>query len=432
VGTLAEEGARLVDLHGQHAHQSLLTTATQRAALDRFGQVDLDPLRLARARGAELDAALTALGGDGRARARELDLLRFQVGEIVAAQLGDPDEDGALDAEEDRLAGAQAHRDAAERAHAALVDDGGGLDSVGIALAAVSGRGPFAELEARLRAASAELADLGAELRTTGDAIEEDPERLGAVRERRQRLRELRRKYGDTLGDVIAFGDEASARLAELEGHDVRAAQLEAERAQARRAEASAAAVVAAARRAAAPRLAEQVEAHLRQLAMARARVVIDVEGDDPADGVSFGLGANPGEPVLPLSKVASGGELARAMLALRLVLTEAPDTLVFDEVDAGIGGEAALAVGQALSTLGRRHQVLVVTHHAQVAAFADMQIAVDKRVVGRRTEASAVHVVSDDRVRELSRMLSGLRDSGSARRHAAELLDAAAAAKGR
>src|SRR5262249_38095848 len=146
--------------------------------------------------------------------------------------------------------------------------------------------------------------------RAAGDAIEEDPERLAVVRERRQRLRELRRKYGDSLADVIAFGAEASARLAELDSRDVRAAELEAERAQAQRAEASAAAAVAAARRGAAPRLAQQVEAHLRQLAMARARVVIDVEGDDPGDSMSFGLGANPGEPVLPLSKVASGGEL--------------------------------------------------------------------------------------------------------------------------
>jgi DNA repair protein RecN (Recombination protein N) len=432
VGSLSEEGARLVDLHGQHAHQSLLSVVTQRAALDRFGRIDLDPLRAARTRMAELDAALAALGGDTRARARELDLLRYQAGEIAGAHLGDPHEDDALDAEEDRLAGAQAHRDAAETAHAALLDDAGALDAVGIALSAVSGRGPLAELEARLRAMSAELADLGAELRRAGDAIEEDPERLGAVRERRQRLRELRRKYGDSLSDVMAFADQVSARLAELESHDARVGVLEAERAEAQRAEAAAASAVAAARRAAAPRLAEQVEAHLRQLAMARVRVVIDVSGADPADDVTFGLGANPGEPVLPLSKVASGGELARAMLALRLVLTEAPDTLVFDEVDAGIGGEAALAVGRALSTLGHRHQVLVVTHHAQVAAFADVQIAVDKRVVGRRTEASAVAVTSEDRVRELSRMLSGLRDSGSARRHAAELLDAAAAARGR
>ena len=131
---------------------------------------------------------------------------------------------------------------------------------------------------------------------------------------------------------------------------------------------------------------------------------------------MTFLLGANPGEPTLPLAKVASGGELARTMLALRLVLTEAPDTLVFDEVDAGIGGEAALAVGRALGALGRRHQVLVVTHLPQVAAFADAQVAVSKRTAGGRTEAGAVTVSGDDRVRELSRMLSGMTDSSSAR----------------
>jgi len=165
-------------------------------------------------------------------------------------------------------------------------------------------------------------------------------------------------------------------------------------------------------------------------LAMPRARVDVAVDGADPADDVCFLLGANPGEPVQPLARVASGGELARAMLALRLVLTEAPDTLVFDEVDAGIGGEAALAVGRALATLGSRHQVLVVTHLPQVAAFADHQIAVDKREVKGRTVARAAAVDGEARTRELSRMLSGLSESGAAHRHARELLDAARAEK--
>jgi DNA repair protein RecN (Recombination protein N) len=143
-------------------------------------------------------------------------------------------------------------------------------------------------------------------------------------------------------------------------------------------------------------------------------------------DEVEFLVSANPGQPPRPLAKVASGGELARTMLALRLVLTEAPDSLVFDEVDAGVGGEAALALGSALGELGRRHQILVVTHLAQVAAFADAQVAVAKRVEGGRTVVSVVPVEGEARVRELSRMLSGLADSGSARRHAEELLDAA------
>jgi DNA repair protein RecN (Recombination protein N) len=173
------------------------------------------------------------------------------------------------------------------------------------------------------------------------------------------------------------------------------------------------------------------VQAHLVDLAMGKAQVDVMVSEEPEGREVAFLLAANPGEPPLPLSKVASGGELARAMLALRLVLTEAPETLLFDEVDAGIGGQAALAVGRALAGLGQRHQVLVVTHLAQVAAFAERQIAVDKQARGDRTRAVAREVDGEARVVELARMLSGLSESGSARLHAVELLDGARAAAG-
>jgi DNA repair protein RecN (Recombination protein N) len=156
----------------------------------------------------------------------------------------------------------------------------------------------------------------------------------------------------------------------------------------------------------------------------------VAVAGDDPADDVSLLLAANPGEPALPLAKVASGGELARTMLAARLVLTDAPPTLVFDEVDAGIGGAAAVAVGQALAALGADHQVLVVTHLPQVAAFADAQVAVEKEEVGGRTVARAATLDDAGRVVELSRMLSGQPDSATARDHAEELLASASAAR--
>jgi DNA repair protein RecN (Recombination protein N) len=423
---LAEEGARLVDLHGQHAHQSLLATASQRAALDRFGGVDLTPLVAARARLTELDTTLAELGGDQRARAREIDLLRYQIGEVERANLAGADEDESLEAEALVLADAGAHREAAARAVAMLVDDGGGLDAVRSALGLVQARSPFAAAAERLRSLAVELDDVAAMVRDGGEAIEDDPERLAWIDERRALLRELRRKYGERLADVLAFREEAEARLAELEGYEARAATLEADRDQVLAAAAEEAGRVGKARRAAAPDLATAVATHLRRLAMPRASVEVTVGDTDPGDDVAFLLGANPGEPLLPLARVASGGELARTMLALRLVLTEAPDTLVFDEVDAGVGGEAALALGGALGELGHRHQVLVVTHLAQVAAFADAQVAVTKHVAGGRTVVSAVPVEGDARVRELSRMLSGLSDSGSARRHAAELLDAA------
>lgn len=426
VGALAEAGARLVDLHGQHAHQSLLQARVQREALDAFAGIDLHALAAARAEVRRIDAALAGLGGDSRARSREIDLLRFQIDELDRAAVTDAGEDDALAAEEDSLANVAAHRQAAALALAALTDEGGATDGVATGATAVAGRSPFADLGDRLQSVAAELADIVAELRVAAEQLEDDPARQDAVRTRRQLLHDLRRKYGDTLAEVIDFHGEARRRLADLESHDERVRALEAEREEAVTAVARAEAAVGRARRAAAPKLAAAVEEQLRQLAMGKARLKIEVGSDDPGDDVSFLLAANPGEPARPLSRVASGGELARAMLAARLVLTAGPPTLVFDEVDAGIGGEAALAVGRALAALAADHQVLVVTHLPQVAAFAHTQVVVSKQEVAGRTVASARVVDGDDRVAELSRMLSGTPESEAARLHAEELLAAA------
>jgi DNA repair protein RecN (Recombination protein N) len=242
-------------------------------------------------------------------------------------------------------------------------------------------------------------------------------------------LRELTRKYGETLADVRAYGVEAARRLADLESFEARASELETERETTRNRAASSAASLSRARLGAAGALAEAVTPHLRELAMPAAAFEVVVEQaeptDDGADRVTFLLSANPGEPPRPLARVASGGELSRAMLAARVVLSEAPPTLVFDEIDAGIGGEAGAAVGRLLADLAGRHQVLVVTHLAQVAAFADAQVVVEKREQGKRTVASAQTVAGEERVRELSRMLAGVGESAHARSHAAELLDA-------
>jgi len=428
---LASIGAELVDLHGQHAHQSLLAANAQRLALDHFGGVDRGRLLDARRALAGIDEALLALGGDPRARAREVDLLRFQLAEIDGAAIVDADEELRLEAEEDALAGAQANRDAGWAAHAALTDDGGAVDALGAAVGAVAGRGPWHSMEGRLRAVSEELADAAADLRRRAEAIAEDPERLEAVQARRRLLADLRRKYGETLSHVMAYATEARTRLSEIEERDQRALTLDRERAAAVERVEEAAAAVAAARRRAAPGLATAVEGRLQELALAGARFDVTVSGDDPADEVQFLLGPNAGEPVLPLAKTASGGELARAMLALRLVLTQGPPTLVFDEVDAGVGGEAALAVGRSLSAVAEHHQVLVVTHLPQVAAFAHEQVAIAKEEKDGRTVASARVVRESERVVELSRMLSGQPASAAARGHAEELLAAASRQRG-
>ena len=401
----------------------------QRRALDRYGAVDLEALRAARKELAAVEERLAALGGDERDRAREIDLLRYQVDELVAAGLDDPDEDDRLREESELLADATGHQEAASAAAEALGGEGGASDAVAVALDALTDRGPFAEAVARLTDLAAELSDVAADVRHRVDSIDADPERLAQVGDRRHQLQELRRKYGDTLAEVIEWRDAAGLRLADLEGHDAAAAALDRERVEARAELARREDEVAAARSACAAPLAEAVEAQLPDLALPKARLEVEVGGTAGRD-VVFLFAANPGMPLQPLAKVASGGELARAMLALRLVLTEGPPVLVFDEVDAGIGGAAALAVGRALAEIGDDHQVLVVTHLAQVAAWAHAHVVVDKQVTGDATATTVAEVRGDERTTELARMLSGTPDSAAARTHAEELLAAARAAR--
>jgi DNA repair protein RecN (Recombination protein N) len=428
-GELAEQGRGLVDLHGQHAHQSLLSGPEQRALLDQYaGGRALDALRAlrtARARAREVAAELDGMGGDERTRAREIDLLRYQLAEIDAAAIEDPGVDARLAVEEQLLADAEAHQVALGSAYDALAD--GATDAVGDAITALAGRQPFAALETRLRALQGEIADAAHDVRATGEAVVVDPDRLNEVQTRRAHLRELMRKYGPTLEDVEVFARESRARLDELEQYETRAAALEAEQAEAERVAAKHATTLSNARRKASAPLAAAVTEHLAELAMPNASFAVELAADemtdDGIDDITFTLAPNPGEPARPLAKAASGGELARTMLALRLVLSEAPPTLVFDEVDAGIGGEAGSAVGRALASLGLHHQVLVVTHLAQVAASASGHVCVTKVETKGRTIAHADLLLDEARVNEISRMLAGDDASAHARRHAQELL---------
>jgi DNA repair protein RecN (Recombination protein N) len=428
---LSEVGDDLVDLHGQHAHQSLLRQASQREALDSFAGSDLESVARARSELAAIDTRLSELGGDLRAAARMADLLGFQIEEIAAAAVTALDEDEQLASEESVLAQIGAVRAAIAGAREALqglegspgASGIGAGDLVGVAASQLSGFESFAEVVSRLKAIQADLEDVGRELRLRDERLEEDPARLEAVRRRLQLFADLKRKYGSSLAEVVAFEKATRAQLAELEGTEETRQRLEAARRDALEKLGEAEAKLGATRRKAAPKLAKAVEEHLHELALPGARLEVRIGDDPPGQDVEFLLGANPGEPALALSKVASGGELARAMLATRLVLSAAPPTLIFDEVDAGVGGEAALAVGRALHEIGRDHQVLVVTHLAQVAAFADQHVLVSKSEVEGRTVAAVKTVTGDDRVVELSRMLSGHPDSAAARRHAKELL---------
>lgn len=423
VAELVSAADGLLEIHSQGAQLALTTTAVQRSALDRWAAIDLGELSEAGAAVASLQGRLAELGGDERARVREIDLLAFQVDEIDAAALGDVDEDDALEAEESLLADAVGHRDAAALALGVYSDEGGLSDGLAAMAGALADRNPFADTLARVLAQQAELTDLASELRSQAESIEDDPERLEAIRLRRVELRDLCRKYGETLTDVIAFGDESRCRLDELANRELRAAELEAELVEAERRRGLAAAKVGAARRSAAPRLAEEVQGRLAALAMPQATLQIEVGDEDPGDRVEFRIAANPGIAPAPLQRAASGGELSRVLLALRLVLSGGPDTMVFDEVDAGIGGATALEVGRALAEVAERSQVLVVTHLAQVAAHADQQVRIAKSTDDEATTTTVEPVSGESRVVELSRMLSGTPDSTATRSNAEELL---------
>ncbi len=425
IAALSEVAVGLVELHGQHQHRSLVHTDAQRRALDAFGQVELGPLESARAAMRRLEGESAQLGGDARQRAREVDLLTYQLDEIAAAAIEDPDEDRRLEAEEDRLAAAASHRQAAGAALDSLAGEGdsSALERLAEASRSLAGRGPLASIETGVRAAMASISDLSTELRSVVETWEDDPERLEAIRARRQLLHQLERKYGDDLGEVLSFAAGARAQLDAIEAQERRAAELDGEIEAARADLEAAEAAVAKARRKAAPRMAGQIQTALRELAMPSATFTIAVEGPGPGDQVTFLLGANAGEPPQPVAKAASGGELARTMLAIRLATADTRGVMVFDEVDAGVGGAAAIAVGSSLAELSHHAQVLVVTHLAQVAALADHQIQVQKSERSGRTRTEVSMLDKDGRVIELSRMLSGSPASPSARRHARELL---------
>jgi DNA repair protein RecN (Recombination protein N) len=463
VGVLASLTAELVTVHGQSDQLRLLQPARQREALDRFATHD-DLLADVRSRHAELrevEQLLLEVVTRRRERAQEADLLRHGLEEIEAVD-PQPGEDAALREEDLRLGSADALRAAAELAHAALrADDAdamGGADAVELvdgarrALDAVRDHDPaLAALDDRLVEVGYLLADVAAELASYAAGVESDPARLAVVQERRAALTALSRKYGDDADAVLAWAQRASARLLELEDDDARVESLRADRERLRQRLADAAGRLSVSRTAAAARLGELVGTELAQLAMPRARLEVAVEQRDEPDGlelelaggrrrvavgphgadeVELRLAPHAGAPLRPVARGASGGELSRVMLALEVVLAGADPvpTFVFDEVDAGVGGRAAVEIGRRLAALSRSAQVVVVTHLPQVAAYADRHLRVVKADDGSVTASDVAVLDEAERVRELARMLAGAEESGAAQAHAEELVQAARA----
>lgn len=427
VTALSELGQDLVDIHGQHGHQRLLASGAQRDSLDAFARIDLGPLGRCREEVVNVDALLAALGGDEKSRAREIDLLTYQCEEIESACIVSSTEDEDLSQEEDVLSDVVRHREALLHATEQLMGDGGATHTTAQASRGISAINSMTEMDQRLKGVLAELEDIGHSLRSHAEQAEEDPQRLEQIRQRRQLLRDLQRKYGDSLADVVSFGAQARQRLDELLGYSERVQELQQQRATALTALQREQKVVGEVRRKAAPKMAGAIQKHLQELAMPHATLQVsvgDADTDLAGDSVVILLAANPGSAPAPLSKVASGGELARVMLALRLVLTSEPATMVFDEVDAGIGGAAAIAVATSLRELGTAHQVLAVTHLAQVAASAHHHVVVSKKVDRAKTYGSADILDQQARVPEIARMLSGGVADASALTHAGDLLN--------
>ncbi|HEX9065895.1 MAG TPA: DNA repair protein RecN [Streptosporangiaceae bacterium] len=471
---LAED---LVAVHGQADQQQLLKPGRQRQALDRFGGAGLSRVlgEYQRAYGRHLKVAkeLAELTDQARERAAEAEDLRHGLAEVERLEPADG-EDIELAAEAERLSNADTLHSAATTAHEALVADPSGasyepadvltlLGSARHALETAAEHDPvLGELAGRMSEAAYLLSDLAAELASYADSVEADPARLAVVQDRRAELTRLVRTYGGApvpqagrggqdgdlaadagdgrtgvpdLGGVLAWAKGAAARLAELEGDDDRISALA-------NAEAELAASVrdlggqlTAIRQEAAGRFDEEVTAELAALAMPHARLsavltALPDYGPHGGDDVEIRLAAHPGAPPLPLHKGASGGELSRVMLAIEVVFAGADPvpTFVFDEVDAGVGGKAAVEIGRRLARLARSAQVIVVTHLPQVAAFADTHLVVEKSEDGLVSSSGVVRLDDAGRVRELSRMLAGLEDSEYGRAHAGELLAAAAA----
>ncbi len=444
VATLTDVAQPLVAVHGQSDQHRLLLPRAQRDALDRFGGAPVSAAlgsytELYREL-AETTRELDEVVATARERAREADLLRFGLSEIEELD-PQPGEDATLAADESRLGFADTLRTAAEQAREALSSDTGGPDALATTSAArgfldgVRDHDPEAAgLADRLAEITYLVSDVAADVASYASRIETDPARLAATSERRAALVALTRKYGDTIDEVLVWARDASTRLLDLDSTDERIVELTARREHLAARLTSAAATLSEARREAAGRLGREVTDELTLLAMPHAVVTIDVTPIEPAahgaDEVAILLAANAGSEARPLSKGASGGELSRVMLAIEVSLagTSPVPTFVFDEVDAGVGGAAAVEVGRRLAQLARTAQVLVVTHLPQVAAYADRHVLVRKAQDGTVTSSGLTVLDDTAREQELSRMLAGLADSDTALAHARELLEVARA----
>ena len=446
VAVLRQLAPELALVHAQSESLSSFDQSQQRALLDRFGGLSTETVAEAHARWRAAQTRLDDLLQGEQDRLRMVDLWSYQSKEIAAAHLA-AGEDEALETEKRVLANAEKLYAAAMGAFDQLYEGGNSAEAALRAalrnveeLARYDPR--FIEPALQLASTRATVGDLSASLRDYAEGINASPERLAEIEDRLALLDRLKRKYGPTIAEVIAFAEEAARKLAEVEDRDEILKTLRAELDAATAAYRSAATTLSAERRAAAAKLAKLAEAQINSLAMKVHFEVAVTANEEQShwtstgwDTVEYRIATNPGEPLKPLDQIASGGEMSRVMLALKVSVEEGavkpkkktptPRTLVFDEIDIGIGGRAAEAVGQKLKSLSRGQQVLCVTHLPQIAAFADQHFLIDKRESDGRTRIKVTLLDDQARTQEVARMVSGATVTETSLQHAAQMIAA-------
>jgi DNA repair protein RecN (Recombination protein N) len=446
VAVLRQLAPELALVHAQSESLSSFDQVQQRALLDRFGGISTDPVAEAYTRWRAAQEKLDDLLQGEQDRLRMVDLWSYQQKEIDAAHL-EPGEDEALETEKRVLANAEKLYAAAMGAFEQLYEgDASAEGALRAALRNVQELARydtrFAEPAQQLESARATVGDIGSSLRDYAEGINASPERLVEIEDRLALLDRLKRKYGKTINEVIAFGEDVAGKLAEVEDRDEILKALNAELDTSASAYRAAAAALTAERKAAAAKLAKLAEVQINSLAMkVRFEVAVTATEQDSHwtasgwDQVEYRISTNPGEPLKSLHEIASGGEMSRVMLALKVSVEEGavkpkkktptPRTLVFDEIDIGIGGRAAEAVGQKLKSLSRGQQVLCVTHLPQIAAFADQHFVVEKHESGGRTKMQIRLLDDQARTQEVARMVSGATVTETSLKHAAQLIAA-------
>ena len=445
VNVLRQLAPELALVHAQSETMGSFDQAQQRILLDRSAGISTGRVAAAFQEWSEICARLVHLEGDEQARLREADLWSFQKNEIESAAIRDK-EDEELEIERRVLANAEKLFAAAMSAHEWLYESDRSAEAALRAaeknLEELARYDPhFADAVQQVKSARAAVEDVNATVRDYASRIQASPDRLTELEDRLEVLNRLRRKYGSTLADVLAHGEEVAAKLAEVENRDQLLVDLRADQARAADAYRTAAAELTAARSVAARKLEKLTETHINDLAM-KARFAVHVTAQEVEshwtrhgwDLVDSRIATNAGEPLKPLEQIASGGELSRVMLALKVSVEEGaskgqrrkapvPRTLVFDEIDIGIGGRAAEAVGQKLMELSRAQQVLCVTHLPQIAAFADQHFLVEKQERQGKTKTSVRLLKEEERAEEVARMISGAKLTDTSLRHAEQML---------